>query len=153
MDTRIFQIDLLGADFDPKDIYSEVAAFFTGLYLTRIEEDGDMIPANQIKSIPPSETSAFLGNYQINGSHLETLVAHARPIERDQWELIEKLPCVLNKESASNLKYLMRRNDWNHYICLAQTQVLIGTTSCDFYRVMSEGRYASSIEVDQEEDL
>lgn len=129
MDIDVFQIDLVGVDYDAMDVYAAAAPVLCSCYVARIEEDGDILAKEQINVIAPAEAKTFFKDYIVHGSGLDTLVASERPFEQVEWHFDGALPCVLTKADAVLLKSLMRRNHWDHYICLAQTHMLVGTTN------------------------
>ncbi len=129
MDVRVFQIDLVDVDYNAMDVYAAAAPVLGSCYLARIEEDGDILAKEQIDVIAPPDATTFFKNYVVHGSGLETLVASERPFEQDEWHFDGALPSILTKANAVWLKSLMRRNLWDHYLSLAQTHMLVGTTN------------------------
>lgn len=140
MDIEVFQIDLVGVDYDATDVYAAAAPFLRGCNLAKIEQDGDILAKEQINIIAPEAADSFFKDYKVDGSRLETLVASERSFDQEEWHLDGTLPCILTNANAAQLRSLMRRNHWDHYLCLAQTQMLIGTTNTRLSKAFEENR-------------
>jgi|GEM_PF-6087622 len=148
MNIKVFQIDFTAADFDANDVYSEISSLIESRYLVKVEEDGDILSPQEMRAVSPPATGAFLKRYETRGTKLETLVACAELPSPNNWQLTEHLPCVLSKENAAKLESLMRSNRWEHYFCLAQTQMLVGTTGSALVEALLNSKYHGSIELE-----
>ena len=127
MQIEILEIDLTAINFNVYDIYTQLAPFLKNHFLAKIEVDGISQPLDEIEVVDARNTLDVLQRYAPHGSHCETLVAYSEKSNLNNWAIPSELPSMLGSEEVNIIRTLMHKNGWGHYICLAQTQILIAT--------------------------